>query len=76
MTGEDWGDVRCFGKVCEDGQILLWNKVTRKWEAVTQGFNDSRIVVQIDLRQERGQCLAESGSIGLEVGGEELAFRV
>lgn len=34
VTGEDWRDIKCFGKVCEDGQILLWDKVTREWEAV------------------------------------------
>jgi len=50
--------------------------LTRKWKAMTQSFHDSGVIVKIDLRQERGQRLAEDGSIGLEVGGEELALGV
>jgi hypothetical protein len=32
--------------------------------------------MKIDLRQERRQRLAKGKSIGLEVGSEQLAFRV
>ena len=50
--------------------------MTRQWKPVTQGFYDGRIIVKVDLRQERGQRLAEGGPIGLEVGREKLAFCV
>lgn len=43
---------------------------------MTQGFHDGRVIVKIDLRKERGQRLAEDGSIGLEVDGEELPLSV
>jgi hypothetical protein len=48
--------------------------LTRKRKAMTQGFHDSWVIVKIDLRQKRGQRLAEDQSMGLEVGGEELAL--
>ena len=32
--GEDWRDIRAFGKICNDGKILVWNKVKRGWEEV------------------------------------------
>jgi len=50
--------------------------LTREREATAQGFHNSGVIVKIDLRQERRQRLAEDRTIGLEVGGEELAFGV
>ena len=47
-----------------------------KGEAMTRGLHDSGVIMKIDLRQKRGQRLAENGPVGIEVSTKQLTLCV
>jgi hypothetical protein len=43
---------------------------------MAQGFDDGRVVVKINLRQQRRQTFTERGPIFFEIGSEQIFFTV